>query len=1267
MPQFVRHGPDIPERLLQLHEDGDGRVVFFCGAGISYPARLPDFAGLVKKLYQALSVTPNAVQQATIKARQFDTAIGLLEADVVGGRETVRRAMAAILAPDLTAPNASTTHEALLTLGQNRQGRMRLITTNFDRLFEHAMASKSLSPPTFQAPLLPVPKARWDGLVYLHGLLSATPTPGELDRLVISSGDFGLAYLTERWAARFVSELFRGYTVCFVGYSINDPVLRYMMDALAADRLLGESPPEMFAFGSYSKGKEVERANEWKAKNVTPILYREHRYHAYLHKTLHAWAATYRDGVRGKERIVIECAIGRPLASTKQDDFVGRMLWALSDRGGLPAKRFAELDPVPSLDWLELLSQDLYCHADLGRFGVPGQSAVDEALAFSLTRRPAPSRLAPWMAMADSGNRASNWDDVMRHLACWLTRHLDDPKLLLWLVKHGGQLHHQLIWLIERRLEELGNLERDGEAAKLARIREKAPNAIPRPAMRTLWRLLLSGRVKSRARDRDLYRWREHFKRDGLGASARLALREVLTPYVSLREPFRWTGELEGSDATERIKDIVEWEIELASDHVHFSLRDMPQDERWAAALPDLLNDFSALLRDALDLMRELDGADSRSDHSYWHQPSISEHPQNQGFHDWTALIELTRDAWLATVAQFPEQARIAAEAWAHAPYPVFRRLAFFAAAQGDIVPTRLALDFLLKDDHWWLWSVATQRETIRLLVSLAPRLDAAMLADLEQAILSGPPRTMFREDIEDDDWTERVDRRVWLRLAKMAQAGAALGANSNARLAALTAQYPVWQLAVDERDEFFSWMEGGWVGDRDPGKSFVPVPRTRRGVLDYLLAHPVLEASKQDDWRQRCSESFQAIAYALCKLAQQDNWPVERWRDGLQAWSEENLRDRSWRYMAPVLVSAPDDLIQALKQGVSWWLRSMAKTFQGHDAHFLALARRILQLDFEPEDGTDDPVFHAINHPVGHVTQALLDWWYRQGLEDGQKLTEAIKPVFSKLCDTGVVKFRHGRLLLAAHVITLFRVDGSWAQQYLLPLFDWWRSETEARAAWEGFLWSPRLYRPLMEVLKSAFLETANHYAQLGEHGRQYASLLTFAALDPGDTFTISELASAVRALPSEGLREAAEALTKALEGAGDRREDYWKNRIQPFWERIWPKSNDRAADTQAESLARLCIAAGGEFASAMARVGNWLQTVEHPDHVIRELDESGLCTRFPDDALQLLDAILGDQPSWLPSELRQCLNAIAQAAPNLRQDRRFMRVDELARRFGV
>lgn len=65
---------------MQAHEDG--RVVFFCGAGISYPARLPGFADLVEKLYAALATAPNAVQQAAINGGQFDTAIGLLEADL---------------------------------------------------------------------------------------------------------------------------------------------------------------------------------------------------------------------------------------------------------------------------------------------------------------------------------------------------------------------------------------------------------------------------------------------------------------------------------------------------------------------------------------------------------------------------------------------------------------------------------------------------------------------------------------------------------------------------------------------------------------------------------------------------------------------------------------------------------------------------------------------------------------------------------------------------------------------------------------------------------------------------------------------------------------------------------------------------------------------------------------------------------------------------------------------------------------------------------
>ena len=259
---------------------------------------------------------------------------------------------------------------------------------------------------------------------------------------------------------------------------------------------------------------------------------------------------------------------------------------------------------------------------------------------------------------------------------------------------------------------------------------------------------------------------------------------------------------------------------------------------------------------------------------------------------------------------------------------------------------------------------------------------------------------------------------------------------------------------------------------------------------------------------------------------------------------------------MSPVLASAPDELIQKCTQGISWWLRAIAKTFEGHNELFLSLVQRILAVNFENDLPSDDPVGRAINHPVGQVTEALLRWWYRQSPQDGQGLPDSVKPVFTALCDTHTSKFRHGRVLLAAHVISLFRVDGTWATEHLLPLFDWQRSETEARSAWESFLWSPRLYRPLLIAIKQPMLATATHYEQLGRHADQYADFLTFAALDFRDVFSAQELAQATQALPIEGLQSAALAVALALEGSGEQRHDYWDNRVRPYLKSIWPKS---------------------------------------------------------------------------------------------------------------
>jgi hypothetical protein len=1276
--QFVTHGPDIPDALLQAHEEG--RVVFFCGAGISYPAGLPGFKGLVEQIYRLNGTKLSDIEREAFERGQFDATLDLLERRLPGQRLAVRRALAQALNPKLRRKGAVDTQAALLRLARSREGALRLVTTNFDRIFHVAAKRTGQMFQDHAAPMLPIPKnSRWNGLVYLHGLLPEKTDDTALNRLVVTSGDFGLAYLTERWAARFVSELFRNYVVCFVGYSINDPVLRYMMDALAADRMLGEVTPQAWALGDCEPGQEHRKTIEWEAKGVTPILYNvpAGTYDHYaLHQTLRAWAETYRDGVQGKEAIVVKHALTRPQESTQQDDFVGRMLWALSDKSGLPAKRFADFNPVPSLDWLlEPFAHEHFGHSDLSRFGVQPRDEVDTKLRFSLIRRPAPYDRAPPMLLASGGITGSQWDDVMFHLARWLVRHLDDPRLVIWIAERGGQLHDRWPWLIEPALDRIASLEREGKSSELDEIRLHAPKAIPGPLMRTLWRLLLSSRVKSPWHDSDLYRWKGRLKREGLTATLRLELRELLAPKVVLKKPFRWGDDDSSStDDPTRIKQLVDWELALAADNVHSALRDLA-DEHWVSALPLLLDDFQQLLRDALDLLRELGEADDHSDRSHWDLPSITPHWQNRSFRDWVSLIELLRDAWLAIRANDSARATRIAQNWFELPYPTFKRLALFAASQDDCIQPEQWVSWLLTDDACWLWSTDTGREVFRLLVLQGRHLAGVAQQSLEGAILAGPPREMYRDDLEAERWQDLVARSVWLHLAKLNTSDLVLGASAAARLAEISTVYPQWQLAANERDEFSHWMSGTGDPDYEDSRDVDIAPRKRQELVQWLTKPmPERRPFYEDTWREVCRSRFFHSLFALADLAQDGVWPSGRWREALHAWAEEGMVLRSWRYAAPLVQTMPDAVLLEIGHAVTWWMEAASKAISHHEDILLNLCRRVLALPLEAGSGsriirngveTYDPVGSAINHPIGHATQALINLWFKQSPNDNDLLPAELKPIFTTLCDVQVDRFRHSRVLMGSRLIAFFRVDRPWTEQHLLPLFGW-SNPVEAKAVWEGFLWSPRLYQPLLAAFKSQFLDSANHYADLGEHRQQFATFLTYAALGPTEGYTVEEFRTAIGALPQEGLEESAQALSQALEGAADQREDYWRNRAQPFWQQIWPKSRDLATRRIAESLTRMVIAARGEFPAALAVVQDWLQPIEHPHYVVHLLHESGLCSQYPADALSLLNAVIADQ-QWGPPELRQCLDQIVQAALNLAQDARYLRLCEYSRRRGM
>jgi hypothetical protein len=764
----------------------------------------------------------------------------------------------------------------------------------------------------------------------------------------------------------------------------------------------------------------------------------------------------------------------------------------------------------------------------------------------------------------------------------------------------------------------------------------------------------------------ELYDWQPRFNREGLTFGLRVELLELLRPHVKLQERVRLPDQLgrtTSPQAPTRIKDLVDWEIVLGTSDVHDILTAIGKNSLWQKSLPELLPHLTSLLLEALDLMRQLEGADDRSDGSYWHQPSIAEHPQNQKFRDWTALIDLTRDAWIAAATQNPNAARAEVQRWLGYPYPLFRRLAFFAATTTDLFSSATSIQWLLADQNWWLWSVETEREAIRLMTKLAKTLPISDSRPLQMAILQGPPRQMFGDEVDTDRYRHIADREIWLRLAKYEDAAdTPLNGEAAEALARISKNFPDWRLDPNESDEFPVWMgeAGDWFKKQNTPKEL--------SALEEYLRNPIsIDQPTNDDWFERAKDDFPIAIAALINLGKADVWPTQRWRTALQVWSDPSLLLRSWDQLKDLLSAAPDSVVAILAQPLSWWLQALGKVITDGTDEFFGLLRRILATQMsEAFDGGNDPVFKAINHPVGQSTDAVFRWWYRQTLKDDQGLHGAPRNIFSDLCEVEIASFRFGRIILAANLVALYRVDREWTKRFLLQNLDWRRNAEEARAAWSGFLWAPRLYAPLLASIKAQFLETVKHYGGLGQFGRQYANLLTYVSLEAPESFAKKDLALATSLLSADGLAHCAFSLVQALDSSGQKRVEYWRNRVRPYIKDIWPKSADVVTPSIANSFARLCMKADEAFPEAVSELKPWLSSATAADVTLHAFRETNLAKRFPEATLTFLDAVLTQRPSVLPDDLRASLNDIGEEKPNLKNDPRFERLSRHVRQLG-
>jgi hypothetical protein len=312
----------IPERLLLAHARGE--VLFVTGAGTSQSAGLPDFRGLVVDTYAKLDsavhaiiapiprdvTDPSAVDIANLtnqqaaEARRFiagdyDVALGMLERRMDGkamGASSVRQAIAQILRNRAVKPAAI--HHALMRLA-DRGGVITIVTTNFDLLLEDTQRGHGIQTYTLGGIPRPGRSSEFSGVLHVHGALDRDPT--RTSDLIISDQDFGEFYLRRRAVPDFIYDAARLFHLVLVGYSANDPPMRYLLNAVAADGTRFDDLKERFTFIGMNS-VDLVALEDWKGRGITPIRYDATDNHTTLRQTLERWASL--SAINGKRNLV---------------------------------------------------------------------------------------------------------------------------------------------------------------------------------------------------------------------------------------------------------------------------------------------------------------------------------------------------------------------------------------------------------------------------------------------------------------------------------------------------------------------------------------------------------------------------------------------------------------------------------------------------------------------------------------------------------------------------------------------------------------------------------------------------------------------------------------------------------------------------------------------------------------------------------------------------------------------------------------------------
>ena len=1237
MPELINDGPFIPDVLMNLQEEE--KVVFFCGAGISVETGLPGFPGLVHHVYKEFGNKPDEVELEALDLPQFtdwdeidfdrmdlgtdrrwqpkfDKALELLERkdrygrqrpeDPSPMRETVVKRLSRKTKGKLDV------HKAILTLSRIDRG-MRLVTTNFDTRFESAARSMKRNRVLFNAaPMLPVPKPHvWYSCVHLHGVIGKD---GRGDQLVLTAADFGRAYLTEGWASRFVTDLFHHFHVVFIGYSLDDPAMAYLVDALAAERARGGSIMKAYAFASYGDSvegaeKRVERA--WLAKNVEPILYSDKDGHRLLNDTLIEWAQVRENLLKDRKHMAL------PVIESFPDGPEGhktrQVVWALGDP--VAAQALADSPPTtqPSMfpkliAWLDVFQEN----------GLLARPVNEKQSKVSIAGTVFPPDL----------------DKVGKSLCVWISRHLHVPQVLKWLLGLGGCLHPYLLDEISNKLAD-ETLSKDSGLAIDPRLREMYTILVNQQTMNLRFNSSQLPMQYKLACDK------------GKNAIVRIAL-DSIEPHLIVRagasSPYNNRGiESSNTPQSDEIEKCAHLELTLSKSSTSNDLYFAKKVLQKAGALGPFANILTDHLTRAIELLRDI--GKWRVDTSFYRR-SIADHDQNKLSPEWMELISWLRDSYFQLAGTNPLGAAAILTRWRSMREKVFHRLLLHVLSENPKADISLVESILLAGRNKGLWDAELRRELLRFLRLAGRRIPRDFRTKLISAIVVGPNYSRTINETLD----AFREREIGIRLGKLRLAGVIL--NKKAESLAIQCENES-ETEKSHFDEFRIWT----------------------GVYKFEESQPQKISSRQlvkkidngqcppDEYAKELCDNLLKGTLALIRLARDKKWDVNYWGIlvfwlGNYGGDQEN---KARKLAISELYDAPDELIKGLETRSAKMLLVVAQTVPVDDEEkfqrlWLGAWKAIGAT--EAEKG-QDLMTQVFKDDEGNLAEAAMTrlWLYKP--EANRGLPPAVQPYFNAIGKKPESIL--ARVILVQHLNSLFSIDPIWTKRCLIdPMAN--INNKDAKKLWIAYGSSGEIGVNLFNAIKEPLFEILKDYDDKSWTHDNLVVIFMRVCLDIPNEITPKEIHSVIDELPEKALVRAIQVFERRLYDEKKNKKAVWGKNALPWFNNYWPKISEKNTEQTSQALVEMIMETGKAFPDAVEWALPNLKEIH--SQVYFSLEQSHFPGIFPDETLKLLKKIV-PRNSEIPYEkdyLRQVLDVIEKLKPPLGKEPVFLKLYKIA-----